>query len=117
MRERIYRAALDRDIGNDASGWWVFPCKNWNEPLSNGTPYWPWIMALGMAGFIPDVRLHDQRHAQVLHAIMNGESLRRTDRLLGHRRAPKTSRYYHLHETILSLASEPVPMALGYKLL
>ena len=40
-------------------------------------------------------RLHDLRHSHASHAIMNGESLRMTRRLLGHRRATITTRYTH----------------------
>ena len=113
----VQRASLDRGLGDNASGEWVFPAENRDEPLSIGNLYWFWIMAPGMAGLMPDARLHDQRHAHALHAAMNGESLHVTGRLIGHRRAFKTNRYDHLHETILSQAAERVPTALECKLL
>ena len=37
------------------------------------------------AGIVADARLHDLRHSHASHAIMSGESLHVTGRLLGYR--------------------------------
>ncbi len=63
-----------------------------------------------------DARLHDLRHSHASHAIMNGESLHVTGRLLGHRRATTTNCYAHLDDDTLSGAAERVAMAIDQKI-
>lgn len=66
-----------------------------------------------MAEIVADARLHDLRHAHASHAVMNGESLHVTGRLLGHRRASTTNRYVHLDDA-LTQAAERVALAIEY---
>ena len=75
-----------------------------------------WIRARDEAGIVADGRLHDLRHAHASHAVMQGESLHVTGRLLGHRRATTTNRYVHLDAATLSEAAERVAVAIQRKL-
>ena len=61
---------------------------------------------------LDSLRLHDLRHSHASHAVMNGESLHITGRLLGHRRASTTNRYVHLDDATLNRAAERVDLAM-----
>lgn len=91
----------------------MFPCAGIDEPLDKNALYW--IKARDQAGIVADARLHDLRHSHASHAIMKGESLHVTGRLLGHRRAT-TNRYAHLDDATLSQAAERVTMAIEGRL-
>lgn len=53
------------------------------------------------------LRLHDLRHSFASHAVMSGESLYSTSRLLGHSKIQTTARYAHLADaTLLSIAEQ-----------
>ena len=54
-----------------ASGEWVYPACRRDEPLGNNELYSFWIKARDAAGIVADARLHDLRHAQASHAVMN----------------------------------------------
>ena len=99
-----------------ASGEWVFPGKNGDEPPTKDDLYWFWIKARDTARIVADARLHELRHAHASHAVMNGESLNVAGRLLGHRRASTTNRYVHLDDAILRHADECVANAIDNKL-
>ena len=99
-------------LAETASGEWVFPGDKGNGPLSTDDLWRFWIKARDAAGIVPDARLHDLRHAHASHAVMNGESLHVTGRLLGHRRASTTNRYVHLDDATLSRAAERVATAI-----
>ena len=103
-------------LAEAASGEWVFPGDEGNGPLSTDDLWKFWIKARDAAGIVADARLHDLRHAHASHAVMNGESLRVTGRLLGHRRASTTNRYVHLDDATLSQAAERVARAIVHKL-
>jgi integrase len=60
----------------------------------------PWLRVRKLAG-MPDLRLHDLRHAYASLAVANNESLYVVGAVLGHRHASTTQRYAHL-------ASDPV---------
>ena len=75
-----------------------------------------WIKTRDAAGIVTDALLHDLRHAHASHAVMNGESLHVTGRLLGHRRATTTNRYVHLDDATLSEAVERVAVAIELRL-
>ena len=109
------RELLD-SLAETASGEWVFPGRSGNEPLDKNDLYWFWIRTRDAAGIVADARLHDLRHAHASHAVMNGESLHVTGRLLGHRRASTTNRYVHLDDTTLGEAAERVALAVERKL-
>ncbi len=109
------RELLD-NLAETASGEWVFPGKNKEEPLNKDDLYQFWIKARGEAEIVADARLHDLRHAHASHAVMNGESLHVAGRLLGHRRASTTNRYVHLDDATLSQAAERVALAIQRRL-
>ena len=79
-------------LAETASGEWVFPGKGEEEPLHKDDLWTFWTRTRDEAGIVADARLHDLRHAHASHAVMNGESLHVTGRLLGHRRASTTNR-------------------------
>ena len=68
------------------------------------------------AGIVADARLQDLRHAHASHAVMSGESLHVTGRLLGHRRSSTTNRYVHLDDATLGQAAERVAVAIERRL-
>ena len=107
---------LLNSLAESASGEWVFPGEDGDEPLTNHALYKLWLKARDMAGIVEDARLHDLRHSHASHAVMNGESLHVAGRLLGHRRASTTNRYVHLDEATLSQAAERVALAIEHKL-
>lgn len=103
-------------LAGSASAEWVFPGKSGEEPLSENALYRFWRKARDMAKLAADARLHDLRHAYASHAVMSGESLHITGRLLGHRCASATERYVHLEDATLNEAAERVALAVERKL-
>lgn len=55
----------------------------------------PWQRVRALAG-LPDLRIHDLRHAFASVAVAGGDSLFIVGKLLGHRQASTTERYAHL---------------------
>lgn len=55
----------------------------------------PWQRVRALAG-LPDLRLHDLRHAFASAAVAAGDSLYLVGKVLGHRQASTTERYAHL---------------------
>ena len=105
------------ELAASASGEWVFPDElSPSQPLSKNALYYFWLKARDEAGIVTDARLHDLRHAHASHAVMGGESLHVTGRLLGHRRVMTTNRYAHLDDATLSGAAERVARAIKQKL-
>ena len=109
------RELLD-SLAGTASWEWVFPGRGDDEPLNKNDLWSFWIKTRDAAGIVADARLHDLRHAHASHAVMNGESLHVTGRLLGHRRASTTNRYVHLDDATLSQAAERVAGTIRRKL-
>ena len=64
-----------------------------------------WQTARDQAG-LPDLRLHDCRHAFASFAINNGVDLFTVGRLLGHRNVQSTQRYSHIANDTLLAAVE-----------
>lgn len=60
------------------------------------------------ADLADDLRLHDLRHTFASQALMQGETLIMTGKLLGHRHAATTERYAHLEDRLLLDASNRV---------
>ena len=54
-------------LAETASGQWVFPGKDGNEPLGKDVLYWFWITTRDAAGIVADARLHDLRHSCATH--------------------------------------------------
>lgn len=70
--------------------------------------YDAWKRIRREAGLGNDIRLHDIRHTYASHAIMSGETMLITGRLLGHRRLASTMRYSHLPDTFVLAAAERI---------
>lgn len=67
-----------------------------------------WAAIRQQAGLDDDIRVHDLRHTFASHAIMGGETMVVTGRLLGHRQIPTTARYAHLQDEFLLAAAERI---------
>ncbi len=67
-----------------------------------------WRAIRTQVGLPEDIRLHDLRHTYASHAIMIGESLNMTGKLLGHRRPKTTEIYSHIDAQHLAKAADRV---------
>lgn len=67
-----------------------------------------WSQLRKRAGLPADIRLHDLRHTFASHALLAGESLPITGRLLGHATPRTTQRYAHLDGATLEKTAETV---------
>lgn len=91
----------------DRMGVYVFPAKHSiSEPRPNIDAAWRRIK--DAAGVNPAFRLHDLRHSYASHAMMGGETLYMTGKLLGHRNPSSTERYAHYDGAFLSAAAERI---------
>lgn len=71
-----------------------------------------WFAIRREAALPTTLRIHDLRHSFASHAVMSGETLFTTSRLLGHSRIQMTARYAHLADEALQLASEKIAAVL-----
>lgn len=71
-----------------------------------------WLLLRSHAELPPTLRLHDLRHSYASLAVMNGETLIMTGKLLGHRHASSTQRYAHLSDEYLLAAAERIAAAI-----
>lgn len=97
---------LDRLRTNRRSAY-VFPASGGDKPYRTSIDT-AWHTLRARAGLPPDIRLHDLRHTYASHAIMSGETLSMTGKLLGHRSPNSTERYAHLDAKYLERAAEKV---------
>ena len=88
------RAVLD---GVPREGKWVFPSPQRQGPVSAPVFERFWSRVREEAE-IADVRLHDLRHTYASIAVMQGESITTTGRLLGHNDPETTLKYAHLSD-------------------
>ena len=96
----------------ERKGAWVFPAQSRSGPAH---PKWLpcfWHRVRKEAS-LPDVRLHDLRHAHASFALRQGESVLAIARLLGHRSPATTLKYTHLADAMVYEAAEIVGEALG----
>lgn len=85
----------------------VFPAKiDKARPRTSITGSWNTLRR--KAGLPDDIRLHDLRHTYASHAIMSGETLSMTGKLLGHKSIKSTERYAHLDAAFLEKAADKV---------
>ncbi len=85
----------------------VFPSQRFpGQP--RGSIYSAWRRFREEAGLPDDIRPHDCRHTFASHAIMGGETMLVTSRLLGHRKLSSTARYSHLQDNHLLAAAERI---------
>ncbi len=103
------RAVLDELPREDK---WVFPSPHRQGPASAAVFDKYWRRFRKEAG-IADVRLHDCRHTYASIAIMTGESVTTTARLLGHNDAGTTLKYAHLSDRSVREAADGLAGILG----
>ncbi|MCR9279929.1 MAG: site-specific integrase [Pseudomonadaceae bacterium] len=86
---------------------YVFPSKNDpDKPI--GELHIPWRNIRRRIGLSESIRLHDLRHTYASRAIMKGETLSMTGKLLGHRRPQTTEIYAHLDANHLANAADRI---------
>ena len=103
------RAVLDSLPREDK---WVFPSPRRQGPMVSAVFDKFWGRVRKEAG-IADARLHDCRHTYASIAIMAGESVTTTARLLGHNDAGTTLKYAHLSDRSVREASDGLAAILG----
>ena len=103
------RALLD---GLPRRGRWVFSSPQREGPISATVVETFWYRIREEAD-IQDVRLHDCRHTYASIAIMAGESVTTTARLLGHNDAQTTLKYAHLSDRSVREATDSLAAILG----
>ena len=103
------RAVLD---GLSRKGRWVFPSPQRRGPLCVTIFETFWRRVREEAG-IADARLHDCRHTYASIAIMQGETVTATARLLGHNDAATTLKYAHLSDGPVREAADALAVVLG----
>ena len=103
------RALLER---LPRTGKWVFPSARTDKPLSVHALEAFWCKVRAEAG-LRDVRLHDTRHTYASIAIMQGETVATTGRLLGHSAPETTLKYAHLSDASVRQAADALGEILG----
>ena len=98
--------------GFPRSSRWVFPSPQRQGPLSAMVFETFWYRVREEAE-IADVRLHDLRHSYASIAVMQGESVTTTARLLGHNDAQTTLKYAHLCDRSVREAADALADILG----
>ncbi len=110
----VWLSAPAREVleGFPRQGRWVFPSPRRQEAISVTVFERFWLRLREEAG-IADVRLHDCRHTYASIAIMAGESVTTTARLLGHNNAGTTLKYVHLSDRSVREATDALAPILG----
>ena len=103
------RNVLDRLPRN---GKWVFPSPQVRGPVSDTVLESFWDRVRKEAN-IADVRIHDLRHTYASIAIMQGETVLTTGRLLGHNSPETTLKYAHLSDRSVREAADALGSILG----
>ena len=110
----VWLSSPARDIldGFPRRGKWVFPSPQTHGPVSMTIFETFWRRVREEAG-LAQVRLHDCRHTYASIAIMGGESVTTTARLLGHNDAQTTLKYAHLSDRSVREAADALGPILG----
>jgi integrase len=85
----------------------VFPSP-FDPTRPRGSIHGAWKTIKRLADLPETLRLHDLRHTYASHAILAGESLYSTGKLLGHRAASSTETYAHLEGKVLAKVADEV---------
>lgn len=85
----------------------VFPSP-FDPSRPRGSISGAWATIKRKAGLPDSLRPHDLRHTYASHAVLSGESLYLTGKLLGHRATSSTERYAHLERRMLTKAADQV---------
>jgi integrase len=88
----------------------LFPGKVEGKPIHTIKKAWHTIRTRAE---LPEVRLHDLRHAYASHLVSSGLSLSIVGKLLGHTQAATTQRYAHLADEPLRAATEVFGQKVG----
>ena len=91
---------------------WLFPARRASGPANSMwlRRFWSRVR---IEADLPDVRLHDLRHAHASFALRQGESVLAIARLLGHRSPVTTLKYTHLADAMVREAAETIGATLG----
>ncbi len=110
----VWLCSPARDIldGLAREGRWVFPSTQRQGPVSI-TIFETFWRRVREKAEIADVRLHDLRHTYASIAIMGGETVTTTARLLGHNDAQTTLKYVHLRDRSVREATDALAGILG----
>ena len=110
----VWLSSPARDIldGLPRRGKWVFPSPQRQGPVSS-TVFETFWRRVREETDIGDVRLHDLRHTHASIAIMGGETVTTTARLLGHNDAQTTLKYAHLSDRSVREAADALGSILG----
>ena len=94
------------------TGRWVFPAPRPHGPLCTGAfdKFWWRVRA---EADLNDFRLHDLRHSYASIAIMQGETVPTTGRLLGHNGPETTLKYAHLSDASVQRAANALGAVLA----
>ena len=103
------RALLD---GLPRQDRWVFPSPQRQGPVS-ATAFETFWRRVREEADITDARLHDLRHTYASIAVMQGESVTTTARLLGHNDTRATLKYAHLSDSSVHEATDALSAILG----
>ena len=88
----------------------VFINPETGQPFNN--TFWTWERIRIKAG-MPELRVHDLRHAHASLLVNNGRSLYEVQKLLGHSQLSTTQRYAHLSQDTLRQATEEIGQLVG----
>ena len=94
------------------TGKWVFPSSRTGRPLNVHALEAFWCKVRVEAN-LRDVRLHDTRHTYASIAVMQGETVVTTGRLLGHGTPETTLKYAHLSDASVREAADALGDILG----
>lgn len=97
--------ALEVLAGRERRSEYVFPDRRGRRPLPTLQYVWQRVRERAE---LPDVRMHDLRHAFASVGACSGQSLVIIGALLGHRRVATTARYAHLSNDPVRSASEAI---------
>lgn len=100
------REVLDRRREKRSSDY-VFPSP-FNATRPRNSIAGAWVTIKRRAQLPDTLRPHDLRHTYASHAVLAGESLYVTGKLLGHRATQSTERYAHLDGRALAKAADQV---------
>jgi len=86
---------------------YVLPAQRAKHPHRTSVDH-AWQSFKHLADLPDDIRLHDLRHTYASYAIVSGETLHMTGKLLGHRSPNSTERYAHLDIGFLEKTADKV---------
>jgi integrase/recombinase XerD len=89
---------------------WLFPSKDGEHPISDGTVQKIFYRAKARAGIAKDCGIHGLRHAFATHLLEAGVDIHTIQRLMGHGHISSTLRYFHLARKHLTNTPSPLEL-------